>query len=65
MVDLELVPKTPDSLAETDLQGAFPAVLVRAGKAACFAADEFFRARLSNPYTRTAYAHQVSRFLTS
>ncbi len=33
------------------------------GKAACFAADEFFRARLSNPHTRTAYAHQVGLFL--
>ena len=36
---------------------------MRAGKAACFAADEFFSARISNPPTRTAYAHQVSRFL--
>ena len=56
--------KTPDSLTETDLQGTFPAILVRAGKAACFAADEFFSARISNSHTRTAYAHQVSRFLT-
>ena len=31
---------------------------------ACLAADEFFSARISNPHTRTAYAHQVSRFLT-
>ena len=60
----DLVPKTPDTLAETDLEGAFPAILVRAGKAACFAADEFFSARISNPHTRTAYAHQVGRFLT-
>ena len=60
----DLVPKNPDSLSETELQGTFPVVLARAGKAACFAADEFFRARLSNPHTRTAYAHQVSRFLT-
>ncbi len=59
----KLALKTPDSPVETELQGAFPAILVRAGKAACFAADEFFRARLSNPHTRTAYAHQVSRFL--
>ena len=60
----DLVPKNLDSPAETDLQKDFPAVLARAGKAACFAADEFFRARLSNAHTRTAYAHQVSRFLT-
>ena len=64
MADQELVPTTPDSPAENEPPGAFPAVLVRAGKAACFAADEFFRARISNPHTRTAYAHQVSRFLT-
>ena len=30
----------------TGYDGAFPAVLVRVGKAACFAADEFFSARL-------------------
>ena len=60
----DLVPKNPESPAETELQGAFPAILVRAGKAACFAADEFFSARISNPHTRTAYAHQVGRFLT-
>ena len=59
----ELVPKNPDSLTENDLKGAFPAVLVRAGKAACFTADEFFRAWLSNAHTRTASAHQVGRFL--
>ncbi|MDE2927983.1 MAG: site-specific integrase [Acidobacteriota bacterium] len=60
----ELVPKNPDSLSKNRLEGAFPTVLARVGKAACFAADEFFRARLSNPHTRTAYAHQVSRVLT-
>ena len=64
MVAQDLVPKNPHSLSETELEGAFPAVLARAGKAACFAADEFFRVRLSNPHTRTAYAHQVRRFLT-
>ncbi len=64
MSDQELVLRTEDSLAETDLKGTFPAILVRAGKAACFAADEFFSARISNPHTRTAYARQVSRFLT-
>ena len=63
MADQELVLRTKDSPAETDLQEAFPEILVRAGKAACFAADEFFSARISNSHTRTAYAHQVSRFL--
>ena len=63
MADQELALRTSDSRADTDLEGTFPAVLVRAGKAACFAADEFFSARLSNPHTRTAYARHVSRFL--
>ena len=43
---------------------AFPAILQRAGKAACFAADEFFAAQISNPHTRRAYARPVGRFLT-
>ena len=64
MAAQELVPKTPDSLTENELERTFPAILVRAGASACLAADEFFSARISNPHTRTAYAHQVSRFLT-
>ena len=63
MADQELALRTEDSPAGNEPAGAFPAILVRAGKAACFAADEFFRARISNPHTRIAYAHQVSRFL--
>ena len=35
---------------------AFPALLQRAGKAACLAADEFFAAQISNPPTHRAYA---------
>ena len=46
------------------LSKAFPAILQRAGTAACFAADEFFAARISNPHTRRAYARPVGRFLT-
>ena len=46
------------------LADAFPALLQRAGKAACFAADEFFSAKISNPHTRRAYARPVGRFLT-
>ena len=53
-----IVPRT-GVLAE-----AFPAILQRAGKAACFAADEFFSAKISNPHTRRAYARPVGRFLT-
>ena len=40
------------------------AVLVRAGRAARFAADEFFSARISNPHTRRAYPQAVGQFLT-
>lgn len=40
----------------------FPAVLQRAGSNACFAADEFFSARISNWQTRRAYARAVRRF---
>ena len=42
---------------------AFPPVLERAGSAACFAADEFFSARISNPETRRAYGRAVGWFL--
>ena len=45
------------------LSDAFPALLQRAGKNACFAADEFFSAKISNPHTRRAYARPVGRFL--
>ena len=64
MAEQELALRTEDSPAENEPPRTFPAILVRAGKAACLAADEFFSARISNPHTRTAYAHQVSRFLT-
>ena len=40
----------------------FPAVLQRAGAPACFAADEFFSARISNWETRRAYARAVRCF---
>ncbi len=42
---------------------AFPPVLERAGRVACFAADEFFSARISNPETRRAYGRAVGWFL--
>ena len=41
----------------------FPPALERAGRVACFAADEFFSARISNPETRRAYARAVGWFL--
>ena len=41
---------------------AFPALLQRAGKAACLAADEFFAAQISNPHTRRAHAVALNPF---
>lgn len=63
MSDTDLILTIPDPLEQKMVGEAFPPVLVRAGRAACFAADEFFRARISNPHTRKAYARHVSRFL--
>ncbi|HTT77121.1 MAG TPA: tyrosine-type recombinase/integrase [Candidatus Binataceae bacterium] len=45
------------------LQAEVPAVLVRAGANAVFAAEEFFQATLNNPHTRRAYTRAVARFL--
>ncbi len=56
--------KTSATPAKNHLQTAFPAILVRAGKAACFAADEFFSAQISSPHTRRSYARAVSEFLS-
>jgi site-specific recombinase XerD len=41
-----------------------PEILSRAGRAAIFAADEFFFARIRNEHTRAAYLHAVRQFLT-
>lgn len=40
-----------------------PDIIRRAGKAAVFAAEEFFFGKLRNPHTRAAYLHAVKRFL--
>ena len=40
-----------------------PAILLRAGENAAFAADEFFSAHISNSHTRRAYGRAVGRFL--
>lgn len=44
-------------------QPARLAILRDAGPQACFAAEEFFTARIRNPHTRKAYAVPVRRFL--
>ena len=40
-----------------------PAIVERAGKAAVFAADEFFFGKIRNEHTRKAYLHAVKKFL--
>lgn len=40
-----------------------PDIIRRAGKAAVFAAEEFFFGKLRNPHTRAAYLRAVKRFL--
>src|SRR5580704_19764855 len=45
------------------LRNQLPEILVRAGKAAVFAAEEFFFGRIRNEHTRAAYLVAVRRFL--
>ena len=48
----------PDSIGSQ-----LPEILVRAGKAAVFATEEFFFGRIRNEHTRQAYLVAVRRFL--
>jgi integrase/recombinase XerD len=57
----DLVPAGENSISSVRSQ--LPEILVRAGKAAVFAADEFFYGRIRNEHTRAAYLHAVKRFL--
>src|SRR5438105_9203741 len=47
----------------SSLLSQFPEIISRAGKAAVFAADEFFYGRIRNEHTRAAYLIAVRRFL--
>ena len=47
----------------SSLPSQFPDILRRAGKAAVFAAEEFFYGRIRNEHTRAAYLVAVRRFL--
>lgn len=58
----ELVPAGQNLPAASRSQ--LPLILARAGKAAVFAADEFFYGRLRNQHTRAAYLVAVKRFLS-
>jgi site-specific recombinase XerD len=57
-----LVPSQPKPASF--LPSQLPEILVRAGKAAVFAADEFFYGRIRNEHTRAAYLVAVRRFLS-
>jgi integrase/recombinase XerD len=48
-------------LRETD--SSLPRLIAEAGVAAAFAWDEFFRASIRNPHTRTAYSRAVQKLL--
>jgi site-specific recombinase XerD len=52
------------SQSSSPSQLALPAILERAGKAAIFAAEEFFYGRIRNEHTRAAYLIAVRRFLS-
>ncbi len=60
---LSIIPETQEviPLAASDPQ--IPALIAAAGPGARFAWEEFFYARIRNPYTRKAYGHAVKQFL--
>jgi hypothetical protein len=47
----------------SSLPSQFPEILVRAGKSAVFATEEFFFGRIRNEHTRAAYLIAIRRFL--
>jgi site-specific recombinase XerD len=53
-----------DQNLSSSFRSQLPEILSRAGKAAVFAADEFFFGRIRNEHTRAAYLHAVRQFLT-
>jgi integrase/recombinase XerD len=59
---VDLVP-ADKILPSTTFTSQLPEILVRAGKTAVFAAEEFFYGRIRNEHTRRAYFIAVKRFL--
>jgi len=57
----DLVPAGENRLGA--LRSQLPEIVARAGKAAIFAAEEFFFGRIRNQHTRAAYLHAVKSFL--
>ncbi len=57
------LPAVADNLPANVRHGDLPEIVARAGDAARFAWDEFFRAEIRNPHTRKAYSQAVRQFL--
>ena len=53
-----------DQTLPSSFRSQLPEILARAGKAAVFAADEFFFGRIRNEHTRASYLNAVRQFLT-
>jgi hypothetical protein len=49
--------------APCSVAAELPDIILRAGTAAVFAAEEFFDATIQNDHTRRAYIHAVKQFL--
>ena len=66
---MKVVPQPAGALVPADpslpssIRSQLPAILARGGKAAVFAAEEFFFGRIRNEHTRAAYMGVVRRFL--
>jgi len=56
-----LIPASPN--LPSSFPSQLPEILVRAGKAAVFATEEFFYGRIRNQHTRAAYLIALKRFL--
>lgn len=55
----------PTMLPADDVSTGVPAIVADAGRAAQFAWDEFFSARIRNAHTRDAYSRAVRRFFAA
>src|ERR1700728_2393877 len=66
---MKAVPRPSGALVPADqnlpafFRSQLPEILVRGGKTAVFAAEEFFYGRIRNEHTRAAYLTAVKRFL--
>src|SRR5215211_6287375 len=59
----ELVPVGHGTAVVAVREGKLPALVLRAGPAAVFAAEEFLHGKIRNPHTRAAYERAIRKFL--